>query len=155
MKLKKQIETFKDYSIREVNVNYRRTKTGRIPITKAIDVVTFLRSVLKDNSREQLIALYLDGAHNVACYSIVSIGTANQAPVSPREIFQRAVLAGATALILAHNHPSGSAQPSVQDRCVTEKIKTAGELLEIRVLDHIVFTDTSYYSIEEGCLQMF
>jgi hypothetical protein len=67
-------------------------------VSSPADVANFVRSILTDNSREHFVALYLDGQNQVAAYSIVSIGSANSAPVAPREVFQRAVLTGAIPL---------------------------------------------------------
>lgn len=143
--------TFKDTFIREVNVHYRKTANEPVNIKSAGDISQFVRSVLIDNSREHLVALYLDGAHNVASYSIVSIGTANSAHVTPREIFQRAVLVGAIAIVIAHNHPSGSTTPSNEDRSITKRISEAGNVLGIKLLDHVIVTDSHFVSfLEEG-----
>ncbi|TWU37525.1 hypothetical protein Q31b_43130 [Novipirellula aureliae] len=142
-----------DHFIREVNVNYRTTAETRIKITKAADIAEFVRSVMTDNSREHCVALYLDGSHHVASYSIISIGSANSAPVAPREVFQRAVLIGAVSLILAHNHPSGSLDPSPQDHDITKRLKDAGEILGISLLDHVIVTDHGYVSLREDSLR--
>lgn len=84
-------------------------------------------------------------------YSIVSIGTANFAPVTPREIFQRAVLVGAIAIVLAHNHPSDSTTPSSDDHAITKRISEAGNILGIKILDHVIVTDSHFTSfLEEG-----
>ena len=108
-----------------------------------------LCSVLLDNSREQFIALYLDAAHHVASYSIVSVGTANQATIHAREVFQRAILAGAIAIIVAHNHPSDNVEPSNDDIAVTNRLKDAGTLLGITLLDHVIVGATTCTSLRE------
>jgi len=110
-------------------------------------VADFVRSILTDNSREHFVALYLDGAHQVTSYSIVSIGTANASMVHPREVFQRAILAGAVSIIIAHNHPSGVLTPSDEDHKVTQRLKDAGDILGIKLLDHIIISDHSQKSI--------
>jgi len=140
---------FEDSYIREVRVNYLPTTTIKFRIKGPECVARFVRSVLLDNSREQFLALYLDGAHNVASYSIVSVGAANQATIHPREIFQRAILAGAIAITIAHNHPSGELTPSDADIAVTNRIKEAGILLGITLLDHVIVTDSSQNSLRE------
>jgi len=111
------------------------------------DVADFVRSVLTDNSREHCVALYLDGAHQVVSYSIISIGTANMSVVHPREVFQRAILAGAISIIIAHNHPSGVLTPSDEDHKVTQRLKDAGEILGIKLLDHLIVSDVANVSI--------
>ena len=140
---------YDDSYIREVRVNYVSTSAKPFRISGPDDVANFVRSILTDNSREHFVALYLDGSHRVASYSIVSIGSANQASVHPREVFQRAVLVGATAIAIAHNHPSGDLSPSNADREVTVKIRDAGKILGITVLDHVIITDISQHSLRE------
>ena len=142
-----------DTFIREARVNYLHCEHVMFRIAGALDVANFVRSILTDNSREHLVALYLDAQHQVAAYSIVSIGSANYAPVSPREVFQRAVLAGAIAIVVAHNHPSGSPNPSDDDRAVTKRLNEAGDLLGIKLLDHVIVTDRTHCSLrDEGFL---
>ncbi len=134
--------------IREVRVNYIPTTTRPFPIRCPDDVAAFVRSVLIDNSREHLVALYLDGAHQVSSYSLISVGSANSAVVHPREVFQRAIVSGAVALAIAHNHPSGELTPSKDDLGVTRRLEEAGDLLGIRLLDHLIVTATAYFSIQ-------
>ena len=132
---------YTDTFIREVRANYQQTASMFFTIKGPNDVADFVRSVLTDNSREHCVALYLDGAHQVVSYSIISIGTANMAVVHPREVFQRAILAGAISIIIAHNHPSGVLTPSDEDHKVTKRLKDAGEILGIKLLDHLIVTD--------------
>lgn len=134
--------------VREVVVNYRPTGRTRHQITDERTVAEFVRSVLPDNSREHLVALYLDGSHHVASYAVVSSGTANGCQVHPREVFQRAILSGAASLVIAHNHPSGSLKPSEQDEEVTQRIRKAGDLLGIKLLDHVIVTDDGCHSFK-------
>ena len=134
-------------NLREVNVNYGRASEYS-SFTHPEGVVGFLRSIAPNNSQEHVIAVYLDGKHSPIGYSIVHTGLANSCPVHPREVFQRAVLLGACALILAHNHPSGPAERSRDDDKVTKDIAAAGKLLGIKLLDHIIFTDSEYFSYE-------
>jgi len=132
---------YADTFIREVRANYQQTASMLFKIKGPNDVAVFVRSVLTDNSREHCVALYLDGAHQVVSYSIISIGTANMSVVHPREVFQRAILAGAISIVIAHNHPSGVLTPSDEDHKVTKRLKDAGEILGIKLLDHLIVTD--------------
>lgn len=138
-----------DTFIREARVNYLHCENVMFKISGPADVANFVRSILTDNSREHFVALYLNAQHKVAAYSIVSIGTANFAPVAPREVFQRAVLTGAISLVLAHNHPSESTEPSTEDKMVTKRLRDAGELLGIKVLDHVIVTNSAFLSMKE------
>ena len=139
-----------DTFIREARVNYIHCEHVMFKITGASDVASFVRSILTDNSREHLVALYLDAQHQVAAYSIVSIGTANYALVTPREVYQRAIVAGAISIVISHNHPSGSTQPSDEDHNVTKRLHESGQLLGIKMLDHVIVTDTEYYSFSDS-----
>ena len=141
---------YTDTFIREVRATYQQTTSAVSGIKGPDDVAEFVRSILTDNSREHFVALYLDGAHQVAGYSIVSIGTANSAMAHPREVFQRAILAGAISIIIAHNHPSGVLTPSDEDHKVTQRLKDAGEILGIRLLDHLIVTDAGHQSIVDN-----
>jgi len=93
------------------------------------------------------IGAYLDRAHQVVSYSIVSIGTATMSVIHPREVFQRAILAGAVSMAVAHNHPSGNLTPIAEDHKVTRRLKEAGEILAIKLLDHLIITDLAHRSI--------
>lgn len=147
----KATSAFQDTFIREVRVSYQTTSEALFQFSNPTDAAQFVRKILIDNSREQFIALYLDGAHRVASFSIISIGTANQATVHPREVFQRAIGVGAVALVIAHNHPSGQSAPSNADREVTNLMKAAGKLLGIPLLDHVIVTENGHYSFLESC----
>ena len=138
-----------DTFIRETRVNYLPSEHTMFKIVNSADVATFVRSILTDNSREHFVAMYLDSLHRVAANSIISIGTANMAPAAPREVFQRAILSGAIAIVVAHNHPSGSPHPSDDDRAVTRRLHESGNLLGIRLLDHVIVADVSHYSFSE------
>lgn len=133
--------------IREVRVSYHPTNVQRSTFRLPGEVAEFVRSVLTDNSREHFIAVYLDGSHKPVGYSVVGIGGANFCNVHPREVFQRACISGACSLVIAHNHPSGSLEPSEQDWTMTKQAQKAGKLLGIKVLDHVIVTDEAYCSL--------
>lgn len=93
--------------------------------------------------------LSLDGKGALIKESIVSIGTVNSSLASPREVYLEAVRNRAVSIILVHNHPSGNPSPSKNDLLVTRKMKDAGELLGITLIDHIIIGDNSYISLSE------
>lgn len=99
--------------------------------------------------REHFVVLHLDGKNSIIAKETVSIGSLNQAIVHPREVFKAAVHNGSAALILIHNHPSGDPTPSPEDRGITQRLRAAGEIIGIKVLDHIVIGDRSYHSFVE------
>ncbi len=140
---------YQDTFIREVRATYHPTDKSPFQINDPEQAAEFVRSVLIDNSREHFVALFLDGAHQVASYSIVAIGTANSCQAHPREVLQRAILCGAISLIIAHNHPSGDLTPSHEDRQVTKKLREACDLIGIRFLDHLIISDSDHCSVGE------
>ena len=93
--------------------------------------------------------LTLDGANRLIDSSIVFVGTLNQSLVHPREIFAKAIEDRAASIILAHNHPSGNLEPSTEDEAVTDKLRRAGELLGIEVLDHLIIAKGGFCSLME------
>jgi len=99
---------------------------------------------------ERFLALLLDGRHRVMREVLVSQGTLTASLVHPREVFREAIREAAAALVLVHNHPSGDPTPSGEDRTVTERLRSAGELLGIRVLDHVVVAEHGYHSFSEA-----
>jgi DNA repair protein RadC len=140
--------------VREVSVQYRGAVNMGETLRQPEEVAAAFRSIMPDNSREHFMALYLNGAHKVIAYSVVSTGTATAAPVHPREVYQPAILVGATAIVIGHNHPSGSVEPSAEDRQVTQSLKTAANLLGLKLLDHIVVSDSEHFSFHSsGALQ--
>jgi len=96
--------------------------------------------------KEHFLVCTLNGAHEIVAIRIVSIGTVNRSLVHPREVFTEAIKDAAVAVIVAHNHPSGNVVPSVEDRQVTQSLKDAGEILGIKLLDHLVFSHKGFYS---------
>jgi DNA repair protein RadC len=89
----------------------------------------------------------LDTKHRLIAVSTVSVGTADHTFMGPREIFRDALLAGATAIFLAHNHPSGDATPSADDRQITRRLAQAGSVLGVDVLDHLIIGDPDWTSL--------
>jgi DNA repair protein RadC len=113
----------------------------------------FLRFHLQGQRREIFSCLFLDSQHAVICCEDLFQGTLDGAAVYPREVVTRALQLGAGAVILAHNHPSGVAEPSQADRCITERLQAALALVDIRVLDHVIVGGGEPYSFaEQGLL---
>ncbi|URL06358.1 DNA repair protein RadC [Avibacterium sp. 21-595] len=109
----------------------------------------YLQTELEHKEREVFLVLFLDNQHRLIKKEEMFLGTINSAVVYPREIVKTALFCNAAAIILAHNHPSGIAEPSHSDRCITEKIQKVAELVEIRVLDHFVIGKGCYVSFSE------
>ncbi|MEY8563079.1 DNA repair protein RadC [Eggerthellaceae bacterium 3-80] len=102
---------------------------------------------IRDKKQEYFVVLTLDGASRLINNTVVFQGTLNQSLVHPREVFAQAIEDRAASIIVAHNHPSGSVEPSTEDIAITNKLKEAGELLGIEVIDHILLTKDEHKSI--------
>ena len=98
---------------------------------------------------EHFGVLLLDTRHRVVRTSVLSIGTLDASIVHPREVFREAATAGASAIVLFHNHPSGDPEPSVDDVALTDRLVAAGLLMGISVIDHVILAETRYYSFRE------
>ena len=106
-----------------------------------------------NKEKEYFIAITLDGASRAIDTHIVSIGTLNQSLVHPREVFFPAIQDRAAAIIIAHNHPSGQLSPSRADTQVTTRLKDAGKLIGIDIVDHIILAPDGFYSFhDEGLI---
>lgn len=100
--------------------------------------------------QEYFIVVMLDGAHNIIKHVVVSMGLINRTLAHPREVFAPAIENRATAIIIAHNHPSGNLDPSPDDLELTFRLKKAGDILGVPVLDHIVFSACNFHSMCEA-----
>ena len=110
---------------------------------------SYLKAQLRDLDHEAFAALFLDTRHRVLAFEILARGTLDGASVYPREVVKRALAHGAAAVIFAHNHPSGNPEPSAADRRLTERLRDALALLDIRVLDHLVVGGGAPVSLAE------
>ncbi len=119
-------------------------------IETAQDAVKLLRHKYRGEKKEYFVAILLNAKNTVMRIAEVHIGTLTMSPVGPREVFREAIRDGASAVIVAHNHPSGDPTPSPEDRVVTEKLKQVGELLDIPLLDHLVIGERYALSAVTG-----
>ncbi|MGH0028483.1 MAG: JAB domain-containing protein [Myxococcota bacterium] len=130
--------------VREAIVHYRGQAIGlESPLRDPRHAVAFAKRTIQDHAREHFQAIYLDGRHRPIAHSVVSVGTATASLVHPREVFQLAVLSGAAAVLILHNHPSGDPRPSPEDREVVKRLGRAGRLLGIHLVDSIVWAHRS------------
>ena len=113
------------------------------------DVYFYYGSSFLFEEQEKLLALFLNSKNEVLKEKIIFMGTANQSIVHPRDIFKEAILNNAIKIIIVHNHPSGNVSPSLEDKKFTQKLKEAGELLSIPLLDHIIIGKNTYFSFLE------
>lgn len=122
-------------------------------LTSPSQTRTYLRACLRGHQREVFACLFLDNRHQVLAFEELFFGTIDCASVHPREVVKRALAHNAAAVIAAHNHPSGTAEPSRADEILTLRLKEALALVEVRLLDHVVVGDLSTTSLaERGCV---
>ena len=126
---------------------FERNKNGPAVIRNAHDVYQYVQE-MRHLPKEHLRGIYLNAYHRVIHDEVISIGTINSSLIHPREFFKPAVEYGAAAVILVHNHPSGSANPSDQDVKITKQLIQAGKLLGINLVDHVIITLDGFASIE-------
>jgi DNA repair protein RadC len=102
-----------------------------------------------DRKQEHVLVTSINGANEVIATRVITVGTVNHSIVHAREVFAEPITDRAAMIILAHNHPSGSVRPSKSDVKVTRRIADAGDLLNIPLIDHIIFSHGDYYSFAE------
>lgn len=146
-------------TLAELKVSYRRGQAkndsqDRLPTVfrSPTGCEKYLRTVWDDDTielREEFVLLCLNGAHEVLGWVKLHTGGFNQSPVDLRLVLAVALQTASTAIIIAHNHPSGSLEPSQADKEITDRLKRAGDLIGLRVLDHMILTRGGYYSFCE------
>lgn len=111
------------------------------------DVVKIMNRFYDFDDREKLYVMLMDSRKKVIGINLVSVGTVDKVMMHPREIFKPAILLGASSFIMIHNHPSGDVRPSKEDIKFTDTIINCGNMLDIPLIDHIIFSEEKYYSI--------
>ncbi|WP_458252412.1 RadC family protein [Paraglaciecola sp.] len=129
----------------------RRTFGGQ-SFTTVEDTKSFLTLKLRDNEREVFAIMLLDGQHRLLKYEELFFGTINSASVYPREVVKAILKENAAAVIIAHNHPSGVAEPSQADIAITTRLKNALDLIDVPILDHIVVAQDCVSFAQRGLL---
>ncbi len=118
----------------------------------SVEVRDYLLHSMRGLKREVLTVIYLDSSHAIIDSEIVAEGSINVNTVYPRELIRRAMEQNAAALIIAHNHPSGSLEPSPQDMQLTRTLCLLGSLMQLQILDHIIIGDGSYSMADHGIM---
>jgi DNA repair protein RadC len=126
-----------------------------LPIRSPVDIHRHFQSRIRGAHRESFHVLLLDGRHRLIGEAEVSVGTLTASLVHPREVFREAICAAAAAVVLVHNHPSGDPSPSGEDRRVTERLVSAGGLLGIPVVDHLIIAEGGHFSFREAGEECF
>lgn len=145
----------KNNIVSEVELTYKNNVpyNQRQRISNSQGAYEILTNLFPENTmdyRETFIVLYLNRANQVLGYSVISQGGTSNTTVDIKMVIQTALLANASCIMLAHNHPSGNLHPSSDDNRITNRIIEAARLFDITVLDHIIITNESYYSFTDN-----
>lgn len=129
----------------------RLNKSQKIQIQTSEDAFIILKGLLEqfdkiDQEKEHLYVIGLTGGNYIKYIDHVSMGSIKATIVEPREVFRRAIKIGVTAIIIGHNHPSGRLFPSEPDKSITKRLLESGKILDIPLLDHIIFSLEGHYS---------
>jgi len=145
-----------EYAYKEVQLKVRETPSIPAELKPFVGVkfnssrqVFKVISDLKSMDVETFLCLHLDCKNTIKALQIVSIGSLSASLVHPREVFRSAIVNGAAAVILAHNHPSGDPAPSKEDEDITRRLCEVGKLVGIRTLDHIIIGQGRYFSFAD------
>ena len=148
IRLKQIRAVYETLTIKEEVNHYLRPFTRYTSPEQVFDTFNFLRR----ETKEYFFAIHLDGKNRICCVDEVSVGSLNQSVVHPREVFKTALLSSAAALILVHNHPTGDPSPSREDIEITRRLKEAGEIIGVKLLDHIIIGDSYLSFVSQGLL---
>lgn len=130
-------------------INKNVDNINKIKIVNAKSIFEYYKPLLSHEKQENFYCVYLDVKGHIIKDKKLYVGTINQSLVHPREIFKEAYLCSASGIICIHNHPSGVTVPSEMDSVFTEQLKQVGELLGIKLLDHIIVGQNEYFSFKE------
>lgn len=133
--------------LKEKGVNY---ETMRIDCPGKISRMLQTLLHMDELAEEHCYMIALNNSNKIVGIFLLSKGTVNECLISPREVFMRALLIGAVQIILCHNHPSGNITPSMEDDKLTMRIKEAGKLINIALIDHIIIAGSQYFSFDEA-----
>ena len=125
----------------------RQFEVSERPIIDSAEKAVELLGDIRSKKQEYFVCLTLDGANRLIAKRVISIGTLTASLVHPREVFAEAITDRAASIVVAHNHPSGNLEPSIADKEVTERLRQAGEILGIEVLDHLILGEGGFASV--------
>ena len=142
------------YKVGELSLVYvREPEENLIKITSSEDAYNFLKTIYDERfveHREFAYIIIIDKKNTVIGFSKISEGGVSGTIIDPKIIFQTALLKNASRFVITHNHPSGNLTPSKEDDFITEKIKKGSEILDINMMDHIIYTKNGYYSYADN-----
>lgn len=121
----------------------------KVSFSSSMEIANYLREKLGKEKKEHVMLVMLDSQNNLIDFKSISTGTLNSSLIHPREIFAPAIRSLATHIIIAHNHPSGNLEPSVEDLKVTQRLHSVGKTVGIEMIDHIIISKEGYTSLRE------
>jgi DNA repair protein RadC len=127
----------------------KRRRKNRKSIEGPESAVALLRPLVRDQDREAFYGIYLNTRNCVLAIEMISLGSLNASIVHPREVFKPALRLSAASLLVVHNHPSGDPEPSEDDLEITKRLRDAGDILGIPLLDHVILGQAAYRSLRE------
>jgi DNA repair protein RadC len=143
--------------VAEIEISYHPVikPSERLKVTTSAEAEKVFRSIweLPIDLRESFYALYLDRGNKVLGYLLISIGGISGTVIDPKTVYQTALKANASGVIIAHYHPSGNPLPSDADKLITRKLKDAGQVLDINLLDHLILLPEGYTSLADEGIQ--
>lgn len=141
----KRIDIVKIKMVKESSVKYENRR-----IKNPWDAYKIFNDYIDDSNKEMFVLMCLNNKNEPTHISTISIGSINESIATPAEVFKVALLSNANKIMICHNHPSGDPQPSESDRNITERLYDSGDIMGIKLLDHIIIGDDVYYSFKEN-----
>lgn len=139
----------------EQKVLYEEKVKNDVTIDSVQKVANFVIEKIGNSDREHLVTIGLNTKGKINYFEVNHIGSLNSSVIHPREIFKNAIISNCSSIIIAHNHPSGVLKPSREDIAVTTNMAKVSELLGIELLDHLIVTDSDYYSFKSEMKECF
>lgn len=148
IRLKQIKAVYETLVIKEESNRYLKPFTRYSSPDQVFETFNFLRH----EAKEYFLSIHLDGKNRICCVDEVSVGSLNQSIVVAREVFKTALLSSAAAIIVLHNHPTGDPTPSREDIEITRRLKEAGEIIGVKLLDHIIIGDSYVSFVSQGLI---
>jgi len=145
VRFKTLVWTFKDTKINYPDL----AELPKKKITNPKDFYDLFNPIMKEQEKEVFLVAWLSSANRVQGFEIISSGSLNASVVDPRGVFRSAIVANCANIIIAHNHPSGNPEPSHDDVLLSKKLVEAGNILDIKIFDHIIFAEDTFTSFVE------
>jgi DNA repair protein RadC len=135
-------------------MNVKLTKSQKIKLLNSTDIYSIMQQVLMrenkiDRNKEHFWTIGLDNANRILYVELISLGTTTSAPVEPMQVYRVAILKGAVQMVLVHNHPSGETKPSKEDISITDRLIQVGNIIGIKIIDHLIITEKTYNSFAD------